>query len=251
MDSISKEIVTGSGTAKTKTRKYFKEPLCLAGRLGIDLQSPVPNGVSVRIELRLANDPFVIMTNSSATLSYELEDLTLEVPCGEYTTQMYKSIQDEFKKGPMILPYTRREIVVNAIPATQRSYLSDTLFSNSLTLPSKVCVAVVKASAYAGNQKENPLEFLHTIDDITIESMGIYINGSPVEGTLSTNPVLDFYRMNTYSYFTDTGFANSIDLQDYLSGFYFMVFDMTTSAGFGPNSLQVPSIRSGHCRLVV
>ena len=161
-------------------------------------------------------------------------------------------MERSLQSSPMILPYTRKEIVINTIPAMNRHFISDTLFANELKLPSKIAVAFVKSSAYSGTFKENPLEFLNTIThgakSATILSQGLFINGVPIEGVSSDDPKLDFFRMNLYSNFVDTGFCNSIDFSAFLNGFYLTVFDLTTAAGSAPTQIQVPGVRSGHCR---
>ena len=231
------------------------------GKLDIDLPHDIPNGITVRLDFQMNDDKFALVgekakpSSPNLALNYQISDMVLQVPVAELEDSVYLKMEKNLETSPMILPYTRKEIVINTIPAMNRHFISDPLFSNELTLPSKIAVAFVKSSAFAGSFSENPLEFLNTVTDggnsATILSQGLYINGVPIEGVTSEDPKLDFFRMNLYSNFVDTGFCNSIDFSAFLNGFYLTVFDLTTAAGSAPTQIQVPGVRSGHCRYVL
>ena len=230
----------------------------LCGRLGIDFDQDIINGVTVRLDFRLNDAQFLFQHEKNSTVEprFEIESFYLLVPCADLEDTVYLNIEKGLKHSPMILPYTRKEVIVNSIPQNSENFLTDTLFSSSPYLPSRIIVGYVKTDAYLGSYTENPYDFKKTFTGKVngvektsiIDKQVLYLNGSAIDGLDGDESILDYYNLFVNGYFADTGFTNSISLPAFVGGYYFKICDLTTAAGSGPTKLITPGIRSGHCR---
>ena len=255
MGLYSRNFKKKQGDKIITIRKFTEQPYTYIGRLGSDLEGDIPNGITIRIELEFDTSQFCIMTHEdeSYTPTFIVHNLILHCPVAELEDSVYASITKEIKQKPYIIPYVRQEISTFSINKGTKTFLSDTLFSGSSQLPSKIAVVFVETDGFRGDYGKNPFNFQNSfVDDsgniCEIMSQGLYLNGNLIDGLKSETPIVDFFKMSLYAGFVESGFNNGIKLKDYQLGNYIVNHDLTTSAGSTPSTLISPGIRVGHCR---
>lgn len=222
--------------------------------MGADLDGDIPNGINIRVEIEFESTKFATMATATTYVpKMKIHSLLLHCPVAELEDSVYLSIDKSLQHKPFLMPYTRKEITTFSINKGVKTFLSDTLFTGASNLPAKMAVGFVYTDAFRGSLTTNPYNFRKNFTDSTgqiceIVSQGLYINGNLIDGLKSENPVIDFFKMNLYAGFVETGFDNGLRLRDYTTGNYIVNHDLTTSAGSTPSRLLTSGIRVGHCR---
>lgn len=113
--------------------------------------------------------------------------------------------------------------------------------------------ASVSESLYSCERDPAPnSEKLTAKKTIFIRKVECQLNTNPIDqleddGTLDQNMSM-YFRMFYYNGQMNSMFSNGISYEDFMNGYYFAVFDLSTSGKSG-SSYLVPSIRVAHLRL--
>ena len=121
-----------SGTPPVTKRVWNNNSVYFCGALPTDFNSssaPILNGISVRIELTLSNNSFLLQTTYPGA-KYELEDVIISIPCAEITDELALSIQHRLEKEPAIYQFRRRNCIPFVIPKNSTVFLSDSKFTS-------------------------------------------------------------------------------------------------------------------------
>ncbi len=92
-------------------------------------------------------------------------------------------------------------------------------------------------------------EDLEAVGDICyLQSVQVQLNGESVDGfqakATKTQDIMNYIRMNHYLGFMNTRTGNSLTMTEFHKGFYFLVYDLTTSSQSGLQS-AVSAVRTG------
>jgi hypothetical protein len=113
--------------SKPSYRKWSADSVYFIGDLCSDFQScgvPLLNGVAVRFDFTLSDQNFFLLTASTG-MHFELEDVTLHVPCAELSDELATKIQHRLEKEAAIMPFRRKQCVPFVIPSNTTVFLSD------------------------------------------------------------------------------------------------------------------------------
>ncbi len=141
--------------------EYSNLPVTFVGKLLHDLvscQTGIIPGISVRIELTLQNQDFLIMTDSDDKYKLTIVNASLFCPVGQLRPNVFRTIQRHLKEKPIRMYYQKVQVTQKVIPANSQTFVTESLFSSS-QLPSRVVFAFVPTSVYLGNQKKSPYNF--------------------------------------------------------------------------------------------
>ncbi len=134
------------------------------------------------------------------------------------------------------------------------------LLSNITNTLTGATVPPSTSSVPAGTEAEEPEEAGTGLlggdeDSCFIEKISVTLNGDSVDG-LETNPasyredIANFIRLHYYMGFTQSRTGNSLTYESFMNGFFFVFFDLSTSAE-ATNEFIVPAVRQGNLHLQV
>ncbi len=266
---------------------YSPAPVTFVGKLLHELvssQAGIIPGISIRVELTLQNQDFIIMTNSDDKYKLTIVNAVLFCPVAQLKPDVFRTIQRHLKEKPVKIYYQKIQVTQKVIPANSQTFISESLFSSS-QLPSRILFAFVPTTTFLGNQKTSPYNFKRkwtwvletkagksfyiplpaawrappnpaptTTKTCFIEKISLTLNGKSVDGfdgrATKNDDTLMFIRLQNVLGFTKTRTGNNLTRVDFHNGYFFAAFDLTTSANSAMNFL-VPSVRLGNLRLRV
>ena len=196
----------------------------LCGDFPIDITSPtepILNGVTLRLELTLADHKFVLMSNVEDA-QYEVTFCRLACPVGVPQRDQFGKVISRLKKEAAMYHFKRREVVRFNINKNSVSYISDVVFPGGM-LPSKVIVFVTSTTAWDGDYKKNPYNFLMTDSGkSTIKYIDLSMNSSHIDGLTwqkeTDSKQLSYYRMFRFNQMNKTPFSNGITYDMFKKG---------------------------------
>ena len=119
------------------------------------------------------------------------------------------------------------ELLTYTIPAGQKSYIKDHLFSDYC--PKMIMVAMVDNNAFNGSYKKNPFHFQHyDLNRLALTCDGKYIPGRAFQPDFTNNLYLQDYMhtMRAFNY-DDTDETNGLKAAEWANGYMIYAFDLT------------------------
>ena len=115
-------------------------------------------GTNVRIELKKADDAFLLMKELTDTEAYQfkLTDCILHVPVAQLALPVFNQLSSLLAEKPVVLHYRKTEIREVSLPKHKREYFSENLFSSDI--PCRVVVCLIENDRKEGNYT-NPYDF--------------------------------------------------------------------------------------------
>jgi hypothetical protein len=184
-----------------------------------------------------------------------LEDATILIPVAELSDELALKIMHRLKSETFLLSIRRRQVLHYSIPKGTLNYESSILFAETGT-PCRVVFAFVSEKAYFGQGNLNPYNFLHNVgtdaSPCIIERVRLLSSGTHVDGLELSDKtdVVDYARLFMFNEQKNTGTSNSISWEAFRGGFFFVVYDLSSSLGSG-NLLSNPLIRQGQYKVVI
>ncbi len=107
-----------------------------------------------------------------------------------------------------------------------------------------------KSTAPPQDQEEEELEILGCDTGPFVEKVTMTLNGESVDGYVEhsatrRHDISNYIRLQYYQGFTSSGTGNNATYDEFMHGYFFLYFDLTTSLQAGLNDL-VPAVRQGH-----
>ena len=215
---------------------------------------PIVNGVTVRFGFTLAPSSFVIMQEHADPkhCRYKVEHIYLRVPSVIVEPSAYESIQSMLNESKLInYSFRRRTVKHMIVPKNTLTWTSETLFA-AASAPSRLVVTMVTEEAFHGQYTANPYEFIgHAHSDnnnFRVRSVNLTLNGENVDGLPSDEPAVWFHKLYQYTGLRDHKATNGISLHDFMNGYFFVTYDLSTSLNASTISIS-PAVRSGFLRL--
>ncbi len=265
---------------------YVKDAIPLMGRLHCDLgscENGLIPGLGMRVQLGFSSNEFVLQCPESDTSRYKLviKNAVLLCPVGQLAPDMFKRIERTLKEKRAKMYLTRTEVTNKIIPGNTSLFV-DQLFPGA-QLPSKMILTLLPTQNYTGTIHTNPFYFarnfsatsiglggrgviaaaaasvaeaagvLQQSGSVFVEKVRVTLNGEHVDGldiskgTLNED-LTNFMRLHYFMGFMTSRTGNTFTYEEFLSGFYFLFYDLSTSAE-ALDDYIVPSVRQGHLRL--
>ncbi len=242
------------------------------GRLHTDLgssQAGLCPGLGLKVELVFSSNEFLIQVPESDTSKYKLTvtDATLFCPVAQIAADMFRRIEKTLEEKNMRMYLRRTEVTNKSIPANSELFVSQ-LFPGA-TLPSKMVLTILPTTSFVGTFHSNPFYFPRNFefsekvpgssDVIThktfIEKVQVTLNGESLDGldsgiTTSSQDMVNFIRLHYYMGFMQSRTGNAITYQEFLHGFHFLYYDLSTG-GQATNAFVVPSVRQGNLQIQI
>ena len=183
-------------------------------------------GVSLKLRLTRARDPFVLMSEEGAPdLKLTIEESYLYVKTVSVSPPVILGHAKALEKTPAKYSMRRSQVTSYTISAGSLTSSKDNLFIG--VLPRKVIVGLVSNKAYAGDLHANPFEFAH----FNTSYMSISVNGR----TIPTQPLTFNFKANQYmrgfvSLYANTDRLNRnegcISRKEYPNGYFLNCFTL-------------------------
>ncbi len=188
----------------------------------------IPTGVAMRVKLKLQENEYVLMTNTSTErYSYEITSCKLKMYGLIPTSQAIAKHAQLLSRQKAIFHYTRSELKTKTIAYGMNEFEIDQMFSNRI--PYEVILVCMNTSAYRGNYKQNPYNFKHH----DISYVGLTIEGCQ---TMEFTPNFSTYECaDEYNalYDKDEPFAshgNIIKRSEFHNGYAIFRFNIAPAA---------------------
>ncbi len=244
--------------------KYTGNAVSVYSKLFTDFNDcplPIPSDVALRVEL-LMNPPSFYITCGDADADAKqyrlhIESATLQVPCKVMNSSMALALEKRMAESPLKYPLRRIESKKLVIPASQQSFVSDTLVQSSV-LPDRLLLAMIKSEYWEGGYKHNPFQmdctFVQDSEIVNLTRSSLTLNGAPVE-TVITNShdqlILAAYRQmfkNLGQLDTTDDCYTELRAFEGEGGYFMLLYDLTQDGRAANKGARHP-VRSGNLRL--
>ena len=143
-------------------KPYSKDGTKFFGRLCLDfngLDSGLPPGTKVQIQLVKNNDSFMLLKQKGDTENYQLKitHINLYVPIAQVSAPIFGEINSLFTTKSVALHYRKTEVRLLTIPSFKRQFLSDNLFTDDK--PCRLIICFVEDKTRKGDYFKNPFVF--------------------------------------------------------------------------------------------
>lgn len=241
---------------------YSGDTFFYCGKLITDLvgcSTPLMPGVSLSVNITLADDDSVLLCPIGDIERYKLKlkVARLLVPIATISRDLFERFQKDHENQPVRMYFTRSSVRTKTIPVHSSSYTSDKLFGPAV--PTKVIVAFTPTSRLSNNYHANPYAFHRSWPkgrgSVYLKRVDLQLNGESVDGFDNTqtehDATLPFLRLHHYlGKYGKQADGNHINLEKFLGGYGFFVFDLSTCGQSGMEGL-IPAVRTGDYRLLV
>jgi len=234
-DSAGKfEDLTGRNLGFSARASFAKAGIQLAGRLHCDIFNQdkyLINSVDMTIKCIRNSPDFVLLYDPESTsppskYNYIITDASLLVRKVKVAPSVRIAHESVLSKNNNVkMPISRVLCNVYSVAIGSQNFNKDSLFQTSI--PNRVVIALVRASAYNGECKENPF-FCNHYD---VSSVNFYVDDEsvmPMNLDFGKNNYADAY-LNLYHasrmFTANTG--NDISMFDFVNGYTLFTFDTT------------------------
>lgn len=240
------------------------QPMQFQGKLFTDMElckGGLPPGVSVEIEIQKSTPEFYTLGRNALgdTFGFNIKTTSFDlvIPEAYLTPESHTNFMSKWKKQNVFLHTRPCQIHKFQIPegASTENLIRNVYAGGKL--PSLLVVGLVKHTAFKGEWKENPFNFLHEIDEdkAYLKEIVVRIGGKRVdeELTLTGTRCSDmgtFHRLMTALGVDRTNKSIGLNYDMFMNGSYLTAFDL--SAGkHAAGQLLAPSVRVGQLDIVV
>lgn len=206
------------------------------------------NGVDIGVKLWPSKDAFRLMNkHDDKVYKMSLVDVFLKVCKVTVSPVVILAHNEALARSAAKYHYQKTVMKVFTLPSGQFSASLDDVFQGSI--PTKLTVGLVSATAYNGNLKLNPLNFGHYF----VSTIGFHVNGESVPAQpLVCNFEQDQYIEAYKTLFTVSGkdegdYGNEINRHQYKNGYTLFSFLVDPTAS--TDLLYWPIPKRGHTRL--
>ena len=148
-----------------KVVSYKPEGGTLWGKLGVDLEANLINGLSVILEYTLADSNFFLMAERKdgkkldKKFDIAIDRFTLHACSHEMAPSLYETIERRMKSEVMNLPFKRYHITAFSISSGLLEWLSDSLLVSPVLVPNRLIFCILPSRVYDCDQSTNPYIF--------------------------------------------------------------------------------------------
>ena len=177
----------------TDANNYSPAPVTFIGRLFHELattQAGIIPGVSIRVELTLQNQDFLIMTDSNTKFKLSIVNASLFCPVAQLRSDAFRHLQRHLAENPAKIYYQKIQVTNKVIPANSKTFVSESLFS-ATQVPSRILFGFLPTKTFLGDSKKSPYNFKRkwtwVVEEITqLDSSWSVLPGSSNNSELNT-----------------------------------------------------------------
>ena len=140
---------------------YSASPVTFVGKIFHEListQTGIIPGISIRLELTLQNQDFLIMTDTNAKYKLTIVNAILFCPVAQLRSEAFRHLQRHLVETPAKIYYQKIQVTNKVIPANSQTFVTESLFSSS-QLPSRIIFGFLPTKTFLGDQKKAPTTF--------------------------------------------------------------------------------------------
>ena len=171
-----------------KVLKYKPEGGTLWGKLGVDLESNLINGLGVILEYTLADSNFFLMAERKdgkpldQKFDISIDKFTVHACSHDLATPVYETIERRLKTENINLPFKRYHVTAFSISTGLLEWISDSLLVSPVLVPNRLFFALLPSRLYDCDQTMNPyiFGFNKTVGDTEVNPIQ---SDAPAAGT--------------------------------------------------------------------
>ncbi len=140
---------------------YSPAPVTFVGKLFHELastQTGIIPGISIRVELSLQNQDFLIMTDTDTKYKLTIVNATLFCPVAQLRSETFRHLQRHLVETPAKIYYQKIQVTNKVIPTNSKTFVTESLF-NSSQLPSRILFGFLPTKTFLGDPKKSPFNF--------------------------------------------------------------------------------------------
>ncbi len=190
----------------TDAATYSPAPVTFVGKLFHELASTetgIIPGISIRVELTLQNQDFLIMTDTNTKYKLSIVNAVLFCPVGQLRSDAFRHLQRHLAENPAKIYYQKVQVTNKAIPTNSQTFVTESLFTSS-QLPSRVLFGLLPTKTFLGNPRKSPFNFQRkwtwVVEEITqLDSSWAVLPGTSTsrQGSQDTPPPPSPVRQQT------------------------------------------------------
>ncbi len=246
-------------------------------------------GLGLRVELGFSTSAFLLQKPTTDTSDYKIsiKNMQLFCPVAQLSADIFRKLEAKLARENASL-YIRRVEVTNKSIASNLSMFVDQLFPGA-PLPAKLLLFFTPTTNYMGSQTTNPFYFprqfsatgeagqaaappgatgvsgmidnllqrqgiVGGVGDCYIQNVKVTLNGESLDGlgaeATERSDITDYVRLHYYMGFMTSRTGNSLTYSEFMNGFYFLYYDLSTSAE-AFMEYNVPSVRQGNLNVQI
>ena len=145
--------------------KYNSRGGTLWGKLGVDLDSNLINGLGVILEYTLADSNFFLMGQKKDGRKLDkkfdicIDKFTVHACSHDLATPVYETIERRLKTENINIPFKRYHVTAFSISTGLLEWISDSLLISPVLVPNRLFFALLPSKLYDCDQSQNPYVF--------------------------------------------------------------------------------------------
>ncbi len=167
---------------------YSPAPVTFVGKLFHELASTetgIIPGISMRLELTLQNQDFIIMTDSNTKYKLSIVNAVLFCPVAQLRSDAFRHMQRHLAETPAKIYYQKIQVTTKVIPQNSKTFVTESLFPSG-QLPSRILFGFLPTKTFLGNAKKSPFNFQRKWTWIVEEITQLDSSWSVLPGTSSS-----------------------------------------------------------------
>ena len=187
------------------------------------------NGVKIVTKFHPFSKKFSLMTGDNHKYKVQITSAVLSVFHVKVSNAVILAQNEALSTSPALYPYWKSNFKTISVPSGITTVTSDDIFHGSV--PSKLIVAMVKTSAFQGDYKLNPFNFINAdVTSINISVDGQSVPSQPLRPDFSTGDYTTSFLSMFFNNYPHHGGGNWISRTEYANGYSFFCFDIQGEA---------------------
>ena len=174
----------------TDANDYSPAPVTFVGKLFHELastQTGIIPGISIRVELTLQNQDFIIMTDSNTKYKFTIVNASLFCPVAQLRAEAFRYLQRHLAESPAKIYYQKIQVTNKVIPSNSQTFVTESIFSSS-QLPSRILFGFLPTKTFLGDRKKSPFNFQRKWTWIVEEITQLDSSWSVLPGSSTSTP---------------------------------------------------------------
>lgn len=209
------------------------------------VEKPIVSGVRLRVEIQFHESSYILWTDENGALAkpeFQIKGAEIRIDCLQMESDFIKSTEEILQHRPIKYRYKRTEVRKFFMPAASQSF-DESRLSESSTNPERVIMMLQYNDRSQNTYTLNPINFTSKFHanaggDLgsTFTKCNLYVLGNPLSKWTLASDGEDFAQLHYNEAYRVTGgdrFNFSLPFRHFISGNYFVIFDLSKSGRVG------------------